>query len=336
MANSTVRRPRFSRNFLMTVCLAVWAMLLTPQTLYAAERLVICYGSPFAALVPLAKLRGFYAAEGLDVEVRNFPSGKQALAAMLAGECALATATEPPVAHQSLLRNDFRIIAVIAESNDFDRMIVRSDRGINAPSDLRGHRIAVPQFTSSHYFLDIYLAANGLAPQDVTKVYLPAQEVAPAFRRGEVDAAAHWEPNIQMMAGEFTTKAKIFTAPGLHVVTMILVGERDFVRKNPAVVERVLRALLRAERYAKEQPESTKALMASNYAMVQNAIDFVWPLYSLRVTLGQSLLFILENAARWDIGLLPPEQRPALPNYLDFIYLDGLMAVKPDVVTVIH
>lgn len=336
MANSTYRRLRFSRNLLMAVCLAVWAMLLTPQTVYAAERLTICYGSPFATLVPLAKLRGFYAAEGLDVEVRNFPSGRQSLEAMFAGKCALATVTEPPVAHQSLLRNDFRIIAVIAESSDFDRMIVRSDRGINAPADLHGRRIAVPQFTSSHYFLDIYLAANGLDTQDVTKVYLPAQEVALAFRRGEVDAAAHWEPNIQTMAGEFTSKAKIFTAPGLHIVTMILVGERNFVHKNPAVVEHVLRALLRAERYAKEQPENTKALMASNYAMAQNAIDFVWPLYSLRVTLNQSLLFILENAARWNIGLLPPAQRPALPNYLDFIYLDGLKMVKPEAVTIIH
>lgn len=311
-------------------------LVLTPQTLYASARLVICYGSPFAALVPLAQLRDFYTAEGLDIELRNFSSGKQALAAMFAGECALATATEPPIVQRSLIRNDFRIIAAISESNDFDRIIVRSDRGILTPADLRGRRIAVSQFTSAHYFLDIYLAANGLAPQEVTKVYLPPQEVALAFRRGEVDAASHWEPNIQMMAGDFASKAKILTAPSLHIVAMMLVGERDFVRKNQAVVERILRALLRAERYAKKEAISTKALLASKYTMAQSEIDFVWPLYKLRLTLDQSLLLILENAARWSIGLMPPAQRPALPNYLDFIYLDGLKTVNPDAVTIIH
>jgi NitT/TauT family transport system substrate-binding protein len=160
--------------------------------------------------------------------------------------------------------------------------------------------------------------------------------VALAFRRGEVDAAAHWEPNIQMMAGESGTKTKTLTAPGLHIVSMILVGELDFVRKKPAVVERVLRALLRAERYAKEQPANTKALMASNYTMAQSGIDFVWPLYNFHVSLEQPLLFILENAARWEIGLMPPEKRPAVPNYLDFIYLDGLKTVKPEAVTIIY
>lgn len=336
MANSTVRRPRFSHDLLMTVCLAVWAILLTPQTVSAAERLAICYVATHSALVPLAKLRDFYTAEGLDVEVRAFPSGVQTLKAMFAGECALATAAENPVTHYSLSRNDFLIIAAISISNNSESMLVRSDRGILTPADLRGRRVAVPEFTIAHYFLDIFLKANGLAPQEVTKVYLPAQEVASTFRRGEVDAAAHWKPNLQALAAEFGARAKIFDAPGLHTNPMLLAGGWDYVRKNPAVVERVLRALMRAERYAKEHPASTKALMARNFEMAQSEIDFVWPLHDFRVSLDQSLLFILENAARWEIGLMPPAQRPTLPNYLDFIYLDGLKTVKPDAVTIIH
>lgn len=307
-----------------------------PHTTHAAERLVICYAATHAALVPLAKLRGFYAAEGINVEVRRFPSGRHALEAMFAGECALATAAETPVANHSLKRNDFLIIAAVSISNNIENLLVRSDRGIRTPADLRGRRIAAPEFTSAHYFLDMFLNVNGLAPQDVIKVYLPAQEVAPAFRRGEVDAAAHWMPNLQTPAAEFGARAKTFDAPGLHIYPMLLVGGRDTVRNNPAAVERVLRALLRAERYAREQPASAKALMARDYEISQNEINLVWPLHDFRLSLGQPLPFVLENAARWEIGLLPPAQRPALPNYLDFIYFDGLMTVKPGAVTIIH
>lgn len=321
-----------------TLGLAV-LLALVPQTVSAAERLAICYDKSLAQLVILAKLRDFYAAEGLDVEVRAFPSGRQALEAMLAGECALATAAETPTAHHSLHRNDFFILASISQSDNNERIIVRSDRGIHTTADLRGRSIAVPKFTIGHYFIDMYLVAHGLAPQDVKQVFMLPQEIAPAFRRGEVEAAAHWEPyiqNIQILSKEFGAKTKVFTAPGLHVSPFLLVGGRDYVRKNSAAIERVLRALMRAERYAKEQPANAKALIAHFSNTEQPEIDLIWSLQDLRVSLDQSLLFILENAARWEIGLMPPAQRPALPNYLDFIYLDGLKTVKPDAVTIIH
>ncbi|MCX7180314.1 MAG: nitrate ABC transporter substrate-binding protein, partial [Proteobacteria bacterium] len=115
-----------------------------------------------------------------------------------------------------------------------------------------------------------------------------------------------------------------------------LVGGRDTVRKNPAVIEQVLRALVRAGRYAREQPDKAKAQLASFFNAPESEINFLWPLKEHRVTLDQSLPFLLENAARWEIGMMASAQRPALPNYLDFIYLDGLRAVKPAAVTIIH
>lgn len=322
---------RVFRAFALTVSFA-----LMPQTILAADKLGICYDKAQAHLVALAKLRDFYAAEGLDVDLTPFPSGRQALEAMFVGKCALATVAEIPIVHYSLQRNDFLILASISNSDDYERIIVRSDRGILTAADLRGRSIAVPRFTTAHYFLDMYLLANGLKPQDVKQIYLPPQEVAAAFRRGDVDAAAQWEPFIHMLATEFASKVKTFSTPGLHVSPFLLVTGREFVRKNPVAIERVLRALVRAERYTKEQPANAKALITRFFESNESEMNFLWPLKEHRVSLDQSLLFILENAARWEIGLLPAAQRPALPNYLDFIYVEGLKAAKPAAVTVIH
>ncbi|MCX7178629.1 MAG: NrtA/SsuA/CpmA family ABC transporter substrate-binding protein, partial [Proteobacteria bacterium] len=175
--------------FLLTIHLA----LVTPRAL-AAEKIGICYDKAQAHLVAIAKLRDFYTAEGLDVDLTPFSSGRQALEAMFAGQCALATVAEIPVVHYSLQRKDFLILASISNSDDYERIIVHTERGIKVATDLRGRRIAVPKFTTGHYFLDMYLVANGLKPQDVQQVFLAPQDVAPAFRRGEVDAAAQWEP----------------------------------------------------------------------------------------------------------------------------------------------
>lgn len=311
--------------------------LLTAASGAAAQApLIICYSATHSALVPLAKQLDFYRAEGLTVELRQLPSGRATLQAMFDGACAMATAAENPVVHVSLARNDFRILAAISVSNNMERILVRSDRSIFTAADLRGRRIAVPEFTTAHYFLDIFLEANGVASQEVSRVYLPAQDMAPAFRRGEVDALVHWEPNIQTLAKEFSATGKTLDAPGLHIAPMLLVAGRDYLRQNPATVERVLRALLRAETYARQEPAKTKPLMASNYALGQAEIELVWPLHEWQVTLDQSLLLMLENAARWELGLLPPNQRAPLPNYLDFIHLDALRRVKPAAVSIIH
>lgn len=311
-------------------------LALAPLPATATERLTICHGSPASALVPLAKLRGFYAAEGLEVVTRNFPSGFQALDAMLSGQCGLAAAAVPPVVYQSLRRNDFRLLAAIAASENWHRLIVRGDRGIRSAADLRGRRIAVAESTTAHYFLDMYLVAQGVAPSETTQVYLPAQEVSAAFRRGEVDAVAHWEPNIQPLAREFGARAGILTAPFLESSPFLLLGRQDVIRQRPAVIQSVLRALLRAERFAREQPDLAREQLAGYFGMERKDFDSVWFLHDYRISLDQPLLSALESVARWNLGRLPVAQRPAMPNYLDFIHLTALKAVRPESVTLIH
>ena len=185
-------------------------LILALAPAWAAGPLVICHGSLASALIPLADLEHRYAEEGLNVVTRRYPSGFQALEAMLGGDCTLATAAVPPVVFQALQRTDFRILAAISSSGDFERIIARRDRGIREPADLRGHRIAVAQATSAHYFLDMFLAANGLTPTDVTEVFLPPQELAAALESGAVDAVAHWEPNIRHLAAALGPGAQVF------------------------------------------------------------------------------------------------------------------------------
>jgi len=301
----------------------------------AAGPVTICHGSEAAALVPLAKLQGLYAAEGLEVQTRHYPSGFQALAAMLAGDCALATAAVPPVVFQALHRADFRILAAISSSGDFERIVAYRDRGILAPADLRGRRIAVARATSAHYFLDMFLAAQGLTPGDVTEVYLQAQEVGPALRAGEVDAAAHWEPNIRHLAAELGERAQVFTFSGLVVSPFLLLARQDLVEQQSATVQGILRALVRAERSMADAPAAAARLLAPVYDDSPEEFSFVSSLHDFGVRLDQPLPFILENAARWQIGLLPAGEHPPMPNFLELIDLNDLRAVKPQAVSII-
>lgn len=324
--------PNRVRRVTMTILLFV----LVPQIAHANNKVVICYGSMVSALIPLAQRMDFYRPAGVEAELYLFPSGKQALEAMFAGKCDLAAAAETPVVHQSLQRTDFRIVAAISSTSGFERIAARADRGIHRAEHLRGRRIAVPEFTTAHYFLDIYLMAHGITPREVKKVYVPAADVAPAFRRGEVDAVAHWEPHIHLLATEFGARVTTFGIPGLHVSPFLLVARQDFVERKRESVERVLRALIRTEVATGKQPAKARELIGDSYSIGQQEAKLIWELNEFGVTLPQTLPFILENAARWNIGLLPPGQRPAVPNFLDLIHVDALLAVKPAAVTLIR
>ena len=60
-----------------------------------------------------------------------------------------------------------------------------------------------------------------------------------------------------------------------------------------------------------------------------------WPTYRFKMGLDQGLILALEDESRWavDTSLVPA--RP-MPNFLDYMYLDALVAVDPAAVTVIH
>lgn len=64
-------------------------------------------------------------------------------------------------------------------------------------------------------------------------------------------------------------------------------------------------------------------------------VDEIWDSMDSRVTLDQSLLVNLEDQTRWAKKNRLTD-RAEMPNYLDFIYFDGLQTVKPDSVSIIR
>ena len=61
----------------------------------------------------------------------------------------------------------------------------------------------------------------------------------------------------------------------------------------------------------------------------------MWPKNDFTTSLPQSLIVAMDDEARWRIanGLT---FKIVVPNYLDYIYLDGLETLKPKAVTIIR
>jgi len=65
--------------------------------------------SLLASLVHIAEERGYFLEEGIDVEVKGYPTGKDALAATLSGELDMGTVGDTPIVSNSFERDDFDV-----------------------------------------------------------------------------------------------------------------------------------------------------------------------------------------------------------------------------------
>jgi NitT/TauT family transport system substrate-binding protein len=64
-------------------------------------------------------------------------------------------------------------------------------------------------------------------------------------------------------------------------------------------------------------------------------IEMVWPQYTFSLSLDQPLITAMEDETRWMISNnLTTEKQ--VPDFLNYIYEDGLKAVKPEAVKIIR
>jgi NitT/TauT family transport system substrate-binding protein len=107
------------------------------------------------------------------------------------------------------------------------------------------------------------------------------------------------------------------------------------VKKHPDAIKKVIRALIKAEGFIKQNPNESLNIVADSIVIEKALLSEVLGEFDFKVTLTQVLLITLEDETRWAIKSKLVE-KSKMPNYIDFIYVDGLQAVKPEAVRIIR
>ena len=286
-------------------------------------------------LVFVAHAKGYFAKEGLNVTLLPYTTGKDALDVALEGRANLATVADIPIMFAVTKGEPVSVIATIATVEKDPGIIGRKDKGILTLASLRGKRIGVTLGTSGHFVLDAFLIRQQLSTDDVTLRDLQPQELADALLQGDVDAVAIWEPYLGALRAQLGANGMIFYSEGIYELPFTIAGTRDYVVSHPETIQKLLRALVGAERFYREELDAARQIIAGAINERLENLQEVWPTYRFDVALNQSLLLVLEDETRWAIKN-KLTARPDMPNYLNYLYLDGLKTVKPEAVTVIH
>lgn len=301
------------------------------------EKITIAYMIvPLVSLHHIALQKGFYTLEGLDVVRQPHVFGKPALESVLEGKADLAIAGDTPFMFAVMSGRKISVITTIVTSEHYNAIVARTDRGIKTPADLRGKRIGVALGTTGHFFLESFLAVHGIQTKDVRIVDLkPGQTAINAILNGEVDAISYWGHAATQIYRRLAEKGIMFFDENLYSDNACLFAQQEFVKKHPEAIKKVLKALVRAETFAQQNPEESRRLVAEASQTDKATLDEVWGYFNFKVTLDQALIVSLEDQARWAQRNRLTD-RKEMPNYLDFIYFDGLQSVKPEAVRVIR
>ena len=283
---------------------------------------------PQSTLVHIALEKGYFSDQGLDVQPLVHSFGKAALQSVLDGKADFATVAETPIMF-SILRGDrIFVIANIESSTTNNAVMARVDAGITKPADLKGKRIGFTPGTTSDFFLDSFLGAQGLTRQEVTPVPLKPEEMLDALLAKNVDAVSTWNYPLTQIKRRFGAQSGTFYDRQIYTETFNIAAMQDFVRSNPQTVTAVLRALIQAETFVSDHPDEAQNMLSAAIKVEKDMVKEVWDAFSYQVRLDQNLTITLEDETRWAIKTKLTDQT-VMPNYLSYMYVDGLMAVKP-------
>jgi len=320
---------------ILLIALVLIFVNLPPKISPGSEPLIITSGTQEPSLLTLiADEKGYFQKHGLNVTIHAYPAGTYAVKELLAGNADLANAAEFVGVANSFQSPDLRIITTTAKINNLF-FIIRSDRGIVKPSDLKGKIIAVPKGSVAEFFLGRYLTLNGMNTSQITVLRLAPAEVIKSVVTGDADAAIIWEPyayQIEQQLGRNSTRWEAQSGQFYYWVTY---ARSDTIRDKPEMIRKYLSALDEAETFLSAHQPEAKEILKQRLNVTDESVDSILKDYRFVLSLDQALIVEMEDEARWMAEQNMTGGNPR-PSYLDMVSQDAMREVKPSAVTIIR
>jgi NitT/TauT family transport system substrate-binding protein len=156
-----------------------------------------------------------------------------------------------------------------------------------------------------------------------------------ALAKGKIDAVSIFNPTMKKLALQLGDRGVVFYDETIYSDNVCVSAPQEFTKKHPEKIKKVLKALIKAVAFIKEKPDESRRLMTEFLKIDKAVVDETLSVMDFRVSLEQSLLVRLEEQTRWAMKNRFTGCKEK-PNYLDYIYFDGLQSVKPEAVSIIR
>ncbi|WP_297296237.1 ABC transporter substrate-binding protein [uncultured Brachyspira sp.] len=226
-----------------------------------------------ASAVAIAKEKGYFEEENLDVELFKFFNGHAAIISMVAGELDFAYIGH--TAHNLIIDGKAQILIPNAISKG-ETIMTTKWANINSIEDLKGKTVATHFGTSGEAMLYIALTNANLSSKDINLINANITNLANLLINKKVDAISTWEPYTSEIFTAIPNDYKILTNITHYsndiILTSSFISTSNYIQRHPETVEKFTRAILKAMDYRKDNLYETVALVSK---LTDNDIESV-------------------------------------------------------------
>lgn len=216
----------------------------------------VAYMPNYASLceVVTADKAGYFAEEGITVNLVEFADGPTIISAMESGSIDVGYIGSG--AHKLCIAGRAKIFAMAHVGNG-DAIIGAKSKGVEKAADLKGKTVAYAAGTSSEQILQYTLEAEGLSMSDINAMEMDASAIVTAMMSGAIDACATWSPNTftirEQMGDDAVTLADNLTYSDQSASVSSWIVLSDYAEKNADSILRFTRALYKAKDYRADE-----------------------------------------------------------------------------------
>lgn len=254
----------------------------------------------------------------LPVKLVEYSSASEVIRAFRNGAIEAAALTLDEVLLLDASGLEPRVVLVMDISDGGDVIIGRP--GIERLADLSGRRVGVEETALGAYVLSRALELHNLKPDDIEVVSLEVAEHEAAYRSGQVDAVATFEPvRTKLLASGGHLLFDSREIPG-EIVDVLVVRKR-YLEQHGEVVSGLLEQWFATLRYEQQQPQDAALRISKRLGTTPD--EFLDSLEGLKVpSHAENLLHLAGNA---------PQLRQAAEKLHQTMRAHGLLDKDVDV-----
>lgn len=224
----------------------------------AVEPVAITVGYvPISIYAPIfvAKEKGYYAAQGLDVTLQAFAGGTEPIALTGSGELDFASVGAAPAFWNAVSLG--LPVAIVAPGHAEDSPVATplmiskkacESGAITSVADLKGKSVAINARGATEYWLAQALSTGGLTLDDIDLQTIPFPDAVAALEGGAIDASMVGEPLATLAEQQGTAVRLAADFPVQDIQPTAIIGNRNFLGANPGAGAAFVTAYLQAAR----------------------------------------------------------------------------------------
>jgi aliphatic sulfonates family ABC transporter substrate-binding protein len=272
----------------------------------------------------VAKAKGFFKEEGLDVDVRALPRGAIAIDAVSNGSLQFAEAANAAFFHAVAKGVPLVSIGVSSRGYTGKLLVANRDAGMKTLADLKGKHLATQVGTGMYTVLLMILQKQGLKLSDFNVTNLRVVDMPTAMASSNnIDAVLGWEPSIERIVESGHGKV-ILTSKQLEDMAgitypFLVTTSQSYLKAHPDIVQKLMNGYAKADKYiAAHHDEAVKIY----YDEIKRR--------GAKLSEDEIRLMLFDDVDRFASAEFTPADMADLTSTADYMEKTGLLKVKLD------